>query len=377
MDIFTLIFTDYTLRIVSIGSMLLGIIAGILGSFAVVRKESLLGDAISHAALPGIAVVYLITQTKNTEVLLFGALLSGVLATFLILSIEKYSRIKFDSSLALVLSVFFGAGMVLLTYIQKMPDANQAGLESFIYGQASTLLKRDINLMLIVGGILVFLIVLFWKEFKLISFDSQYAEILGFSSKKITILLSTMIVISIVIGLQSVGVILMSAMLTAPAVAARQWTNKLSKMVVLSGFFGGISGIIGTLISSMVSNLPTGPTIVLTISIIVILSLAFAPNRGLVWKRIKEKESRRNIDKNQLLFNIYELALNHENIYHSHSIDTIKPDTNRDRESTNILIGRLSGLEDDGLIKRDYFDHWHITEDGISYVENNLLKEGY
>lgn len=295
MDILNLIKTDYTLQIVSIGSALLGIISGMLGSFAVIRKESLLGDAVSHAALPGIAIAFLITQTKETSVLLLGALISGLIGTLLILAIERYSRIKFDSALALVLSVFFGAGMVLLTYIQKIPNANQAGIDKFIFGQASTLLKKDVQMMAILGLILGVLVVLFWKEFKISSFDPDYGESLGFSSRKITLLLSTMIVVAIIIGLQTVGVILMSAMLTAPAVAARQWTDKLSVMVILSSIFGAISGVVGTILSSIVSKLPTGPMIVIVISVIVIFSLIFAPNRGLIWNYIRIKRSRKEL----------------------------------------------------------------------------------
>lgn len=301
MNILELISTDYTLRIVAIGSALLGVMSGVLGSFAVIRKESLLGDAISHSALPGIALAFLITNNKNTEVLLLGAMLSGLLATFLILFIVKYSRIKFDSSLALILSVFFGIGMVLLTYIQKSPNANQAGLEKFIFGQASTLLKRDVKIMGVIGFILITMVILFWKELKLISFDSDYGESLGFSKGKITSLLFAMMVISIIIGLQTVGVILMSAMLTAPGVAARQWTDKLSVMVILSAIFGAISGLLGTILSSMALKLPTGPMIVIVISGIVILSLTFAPNRGLIYKHFKDKKRQKEIKEDQFM----------------------------------------------------------------------------
>lgn len=370
LNLLDLIFTDYTLQIVSLGSAILGIISGVLGSFAVIRKESLLGDAVSHAALPGIALAFLITQTKRTEVLLVGALISGLIATFLILSISKYSRIKFDSALALILSVFFGGGMVLLTHIQKIPNANQAGLDKFIFGQASTLLKSDIKVMAILGVILIALVIIFWKEFQLVSFDVDYAESLGFSTKKITTLLFAMIVTSIIIGLQTVGVILMSAMLTAPAVAARQWTDKLSVMVILSATFGVIAGVIGTVLSSVVSKLPTGPTIVIVISTIVIFSLAFAPNRGLIWKYFIDKKNKREINEDQVLTNLYHLAMNHDNVNHSHDILTIKPD-----KSQKDLINKLESLINRNLVEKDYFNKWSITEKGIKHVENYFKKE--
>lgn len=374
MNILELIMTDYTLRIVSLGSIFLGVISGVLGSFAVIRKQSLLGDAVSHSALPGIALAFIITQTKRTEVLLLGALISGLLSTFLILYIIKYSRIKFDSALALVLSVFFGTGVVLLTYIQKIPKANQAGLDKFIFGQASTLLKRDVSMMGILGIILIALVIIFWKEFQIVSFDADYAESLGFSTNKITILLFAMIVTAIIIGLQTVGVILMSAMLTAPAVAARQWTDKLSVMIILSAIFGAISGVVGTILSSVISKLPTGPTIVIVVSTIVIISLTFAPKRGLVWRYIRDRKNQKEINEDQVLMNLYHLARNHDDINHSHDILIIKPSKAISNKSAKELTNKLESLANRNLAKKDYFNKWAITGEGLTYVENYFKK---
>jgi len=286
------LFSDYTFQTVALGSALLGLISGVLGSFAVLRRQSLLGDGVSHSALPGVVMAFVLSGSKNTEVLLMGALISGLLPTLFIVSIVRHTRVKFDSALALVMSVFFGLGLVLLTYVQKIPNSNQAGLKRFIFGQASTLLQRDIILMVICGLILLTLVLLFWKEFKLFTFDSDFAQSLGFSPKKLNLLLSFMIVLAIIIGLQTVGVILMSAMLITPAVAARQWTNKLWIMVTLSALFGAASGIAGTAASSLVPKLPTGPAIVVCVSAIVIISVLFAPGRGVlhrVYQRRKNK----------------------------------------------------------------------------------------
>lgn len=371
MEIINLIKTDYTLQIVALGSAILGIISGALGSFAVIRKESLLGDAISHAALPGIAIAFLLTGSKNTEILLLGALASGLLATFLILFITKYSRIKFDSSLALILSVFFGTGLVLLTYIQKIPDSNQAGLDKFIFGQASTLLKRDVNIMLVTGIVLITLLIVFWKEIKLSSFDPEFAESIGFSNNLTTGIFFSLMVIAIIIGLQTVGVILMSAMLTAPGVAARQWTNKLSIMTVLAAFFGAISGIVGTLISSIVTNMPTGPMIVIVISSIVFISLVFAPNRGLLWNSLRRKRSRKEINDIEILNNLYKLMVTHGELGHYHSISTIKPN-----KKEEITTERLENLKNKGLAEKDYFNKWTITKEGIKYIEKYFKGGG-
>lgn len=292
MDSVRTLFSDYTFQTVALGSALLGFISGVFGCFAVLRKQSLLGDGVSHSTLPGVVMAFILINSKKTEVLLLGALISGLLATLFIVGIVRHTRIKFDSALALIMSVFFGLGLVLLTYVQKIPNSNQAGLKRFIFGQASALLQRDIILMVICGLVLFALVLLFWKEFKLFTFDADFAQSLGFSSKKLNLLLSFMIVLAIIIGLQTVGVILMSAMLIAPPVAARQWTNKLWVMVTLSALFGAISGIAGTAASSLIQKLPTGPAIVVCVSIILIFSVLFAPGRGVlhrIYQRRKNK----------------------------------------------------------------------------------------
>jgi len=278
------LFSDYTLRTVAIGTMILGVVSGALGSYAVLRKQSLVGDAISHAALPGICLAFLITDSKAPLVMIVGASLSGWLGILVVTAIVRNTRIKEDAALGIILAVFFGVGIVLLTLIQKMPNANQAGLDKFLFGQAAALLERDIKTMGVIGVIVISLTLLFWKEFKLLCFDPAFGASLGFPMKILDILLMTLIVMAIVIGLQAVGVVLMSAMVVAPASAARQWTNRLAVMVCLAAFFGAISGVTGAVISSTAVRIPTGPMIVICASGIFLFSLAFAPNRGLIWQ---------------------------------------------------------------------------------------------
>lgn len=281
---------DYTLRTVALGSAVLGIVSGALGCYAVLRRQSLLGDAISHAALPGVALAFLITQSKAPLVLMIGAGLAGWLATLLVLKITSSTRVKNDSALGIVLSVFFGLGLVLLTYIQRhVPNAAQAGLDKFLFGQAATLIMSDVITMAAVGVVALGLMMLFWKEFKLASFDPEFGAAAGFPIRLLDVLLTTLLVVAIVIGLQTVGVVLMSAMVVAPAAAARQWTNRLGVMVALSACFGALAGVSGAAISSVVKHMPTGPTIVLCISVIVAISMLFAPNRGLVWARTRRQ----------------------------------------------------------------------------------------
>ena len=287
------ILQSYTTQMVLLGTALLGLASGIAGTFAVLRKESLIGDGLSHAALPGVVIAFLLTGIKDIEVLIAGAALSSITAAWLITITVENSKIKFDGALATILSAFFGLGMVLLTYVQSLNNAGQAGLSKFIFGQAATILARDVYITSAAALIIIVLTALFWKELKLISFDVEYAKTLQIPVTFTLILYRSLLIMTIIIGIQSVGAILISSLLIAPAVGARQWTNKLGTMCILAGFFGMISAIGGTIWSTTVQKLPTGPAIIVILSVIVLLSLIFAPNRGILWQYRKNKQSKR------------------------------------------------------------------------------------
>lgn len=286
------LFTDYTLRNVALGSALLGVVSGALGCFAVLRRQGLLGDALAHAALPGICAAFLLTGSKAPLVLLIGAALAGWLATLLLLTAVRETRLSTDSALAIVLSTFFGFGIVLLTFINKSENAHQAGLDKFLFGQAATLVAEDVQTMGLLGAAALLIVAALYKEFKLLAFDSEFAASLGFPARGLSVLLTSLIVIAVVIGLQTVGVVLMAAMLVGPAVAARQWTNRLGVMVILAAVFGAASGVSGALISVSDRHIPTGPVIILSLTIIVLASLFFAPARGLVWDAVRRRQQR-------------------------------------------------------------------------------------
>ncbi len=295
MELLHALFFDYTLRTVALGAGALGAVAGALGSFAVLRRQSLLGDAISHAALPGIVLAFMLTGSRATPVLVLGAALAGWVGTLFVLAIVRRSRIPEDAALGIVLSVFFGLGLVLLTFVQRSPTAAQAGLETFLFGQAATLLEQDVLLIAGVGSIALVALALGWKEFKLLSFDPDFGRSMGLPMTRIDVALTTLLVVAIVLGLQTVGVVLMSAMVVAPAAAARQWTDSLGLMVVLAGALGAGAGVAGTLVSSMGRGIPTGPTIVLAASIFVGVSLLVAPGRGLVAGRLRLRRVRQQV----------------------------------------------------------------------------------
>lgn len=359
-------FTDYTLRTITLGTAVLGAICGMLGSFAVLRKQSLLGDAISHAALPGIAIAFLITGAKDSNVLLLGALISGLIGVFWIRGITTKTHLKTDTALGLILSLFFGFGMLLLTYIQKLPNANQAGLDKYLFGQAATLVESDVILMVIVTGISLLVMLLFWKEFKLLLFDKNYAMTLGFNTKFIDGLISFFIVLAIVIGLQTVGVVLMSAMLLAPAAAARQWTNSLSVMVILAAIFGAFSGVFGTAISASQNNLSTGPVIVLVAAVFVTVSFLFSPERGIIFKQIRLIKNRRDLELKKTLYFMYDIVRTHEDISRPHAIRILNSFQGFTKKT-------LSKLEEKDWITIQGQD-WSMTKTGFSTAANLYNK---
>ncbi|MED1604323.1 metal ABC transporter permease [Cytobacillus sp. FSL W7-1323] len=284
---------------VLIGTLLLGLASGILGSFALLRKQSLIGDAVAHAALPGICIGFMLTGERSLIILLIGATLTGLLAAYCIQYIASASILKEDTAICLILSTFFGVGIVLLTKVQQMPSGNKSGLDSFIFGQAAGMVSSDVKLMAGAAALLLMVTIIFFKEFKLITFDVEFAKGLGLPVSALNFLFMTLLVAVVVIGIQAVGVILMAALLITPAISARYWTNSLSKMVMISGIFGAISGVIGTLISSLDRGIPTGPFIVVTATIIFFISILFAPARGIITLKIKRRMTNQKLLREQ------------------------------------------------------------------------------
>lgn len=294
-QILTGLFTDYTLRNIALGSAILGIVGGVLGSFALLRRQSLLGDALAHAALPGICIAYLLTGTKTPIVLMVGAGLAGWAATLIILGLVRETRVGEDAALGIVLTVFFGFGIVLLTYIQHHGHASQSGLDKYLFGQAATLVQDQVVTMAALGGVALLIVALLYKEFKLLTFDPAFGATLGLPMQHLGVLLTCLTVVAVLIGLQTVGVVLMAAMLIAPAAAARQWTDHLGRMLALAALFGATAGVSGAVISISDTRLPTGPMVILSATAIVIVSLLFGAARGLVWEWLRSRRNRRGL----------------------------------------------------------------------------------
>lgn len=306
---------SFTLATVLAGTTLLGIVGGIVGCWAFLRRQSLLGDALAHAALPGVCLAFLIGHSKAPEVLAIGALATGLLGALAIVQLVQWSRLKQDAAMGIVLSVFFGLGIVLLTRIQRMPLGNQSGLDHFLFGQAATLLPRDVVLIGIAGIGALTTIALLFKELGAVAFDPGWAASYGLPVKRLELVLTALLVVVVVVGLKAVGVVLMVAALVTPAAAARQWTDRLGLMLLVAGGIGGVSGAVGSLASASVDRLPTGPVVVLASSVVLVFSLLLAPTRGIVWAWLRDRKVASRIRLENLLKDLWTWGERRDN-YH-------------------------------------------------------------
>lgn len=285
----------YTTLIILSGTALLGACCGMVGCFAVLQRRALLGDALSHAALPGVCLAFLIFQERFLPVLLLGALFSGLLGVTIVTGLSVGTRIKQDAALGIVLSVFYGAGIALSRSIQNQTlRGSQAGLETYILGKTSAMILSDVYFIAAVALFNLLLVLVLFKEFQATTFDRDFARAQGWPAGRLDLLLMVMIAVTVVIGLPAVGVVLMAALLIIPAAAARFWTERLGTLLAVAALFGALTGGAGTLLSSRY-NWAAGPSIVLCGAAFFGLSLLLGPRRGLLREMYLDWRYRRQI----------------------------------------------------------------------------------
>jgi ABC-type Mn2+/Zn2+ transport system permease subunit/Mn-dependent DtxR family transcriptional regulator len=287
-------FQDPSVRYALLGSMLLGISCGLLGSFLVVRKMALVGDALSHAVLPGVALGFLWNMSKDPVAIFIGATLAGLLGAGAVHLIKQTTRLKEDTALGLVLASFFAVGICMVTMIQRLPTGNKSGIDKFLFGQAAAIGPGDVQLMAVVTGLAVITIGAFYKEFLVTSFDAQFARVAGFPAQLLHYTLMLLLAFAVVIALQAVGVVLVSAMLITPAAAAYLLTDRMHRMLLLAALFGMASGALGAFLSFLGNNLPTGPFMVLAATAVFGAAFLFGPRHGIIarWWRQRSRAAR-------------------------------------------------------------------------------------
>ena len=390
----TLLMRQYNTRIVLLGSILLGIGAGTVGTFMLLRKRSLVGDVVSHASLPGIAMAFLAIELaypgkgRSLPVLLFGALLAGLLAVLCTIGIRRFSRIKEDTALAIVLSVFFGIGIALFTIIQKLPTGQVAGLQQFIYGQTASMTSADVGLIGLASILVIAVSAALFKEFGLLCFDEEFGRSHGWPTTWLDLILMALVVCIAITGLQSVGMLLVVAMLIIPPAAARFWTDRLGSMTVIAAVLGGLSAWLGGVVSSLFARFSAGAVIVLAGTLFFLVSLAFGTRRGLLPRGLRQWSNNRRIGRHDLLRTLYEML--------EPRLESSEPDSSDDPlgdihfASDEVLSrrswtrSRLSRLLDratrDGLLQT-VESGWRLTASGAEearlVARNHRLWETY
>lgn len=353
-------FSDPNIRYVTFGSMLLSASAAVVGCFALLRKRALIGDAIAHSVLPGVCLAFIISEQKNPLLLLIGAFTTGWLSLLCIDWITSRTKIKEDTAIGLVLSVFFGIGILLLTSIQQQGNASQSGLDKFLFGKAASLVEEDLILFSGVSLLLLLMVWLFYKEFTLLCFDENFARTLGLPVRRLEWLLTSLTVLSVVTGIQAVGVVLMAAILITPAAAARYWTNNLLVMLLLSAAFGAFAALSGAYISYLAPAMPTGPWMVMVISLIAITSFLVAPGKGIIARWHKQYTNRRQIMDENILKTFFQLNEKQNEYYQPQGLEQLR----EKRKVTNkLLLSGLQRLTTEGYLEKNG-QTWKLTKEG-------------
>ncbi len=276
---------EYNTLIVLIGTSLLGLSAGVVGVFAVLRRRALIGDALGHATLPGLWIAFWLTGQRSLPILLTGALVSGVLGIWVIALLRKTTRLKEDVAIALVLSVFFGAGIVIQKMLQARHSSGASGLNDFLLGHAATINRDDVQLLVSLTLACLAVVAILFKELKMVAFDAAFAQVQGWPAGRLDFLLMLLIAAVILAGIPAVGVLLSASLLVIPPAAARFWTQRLAPMLALSGGMGMVAAFVGTFLSARFENLAAGPTIVVVAGAGFLVSFLFGPHGASDWMR--------------------------------------------------------------------------------------------
>jgi len=357
----------YNTIVVLLGVSILGAGAGLVGSFAVLRKRALTGDAVAHAALPGVCAAFLILGERNLTFMLLGALASGVLGIVIISALCRYTRVREDAAIGIVLSVFPGVGFALSRIIQNVvTSGSKAGLESFILGKTAGMTRPDVYLILAASLLCLTVVLLLYKEFKVVAFDTGFAQSLGWPVYWLDLLLMSLIAVAVVIGLPAVGIIMMAALLILPGAAARFWTDSLNWLLLIAGAFGLVTGLVGTIFSALFSMLPAGPIIVLVGSVIFLISMLFGTRRGAIARMFEHHRFQQDYNQRQLLLAGYDLLAGRSSASSSNAPVTTAELLERKSWSPSQLNQIVATAARSGLVEQSQPGQFHFTRAGLS-----------
>lgn len=372
---------DHNTRIVLAGACAFGVAAGLVGAFLLLRKRSLLGDTLGHSTLPGVAIGFLIAYGTGIDPrsflpLALGATLTSVAGIAALLLIRRFSTIKDDAALAIVLSVFFGFGVALLSAIQQLPGGFASGLEHLIYGSAATMSSTDTSFVLVSSLCIAVICIALFKEFSLLCFDEPYARSSGWPATALDLLLMSLVVWTTVVGIQTVGILLVVALLVIPPASARFWCDGMGAMATVSALCGGLSCLFGVFLSALFPKWPTGALIVLSAGAIFAAGLVFGPTRGILIRSIRTRREELKLRRDHMLRAVFECAENSSESVPLSQLLTKRPWSRRH------VTSEIARLADRGLLTFSLSnDSVQLTTTGLSearrLVRNHRLWELY
>jgi ABC-type Mn2+/Zn2+ transport system permease subunit len=256
--------------------LVIGVVSGVMGAYVVTRGMAFLGDALAHSVLPGVAAVFL--SGGSGQSLMFGGLVAGVLAALGIGFLTRGRRLAEDTAIGIVFAGTLALGIGLISKVQNYA----LDLTHILIGDILAVSQADLTLMIVIGGIVLLFALIFYKEFLVISFDPVLAQTLRLPSEGLRLLLLTLLAVTIVIGVQIVGIALVAALLVTPAAAARFVTNRMHHMMLVGALIGAGSGVVGIYLAWH-WQMAASATIVLTMTVVFLLAFFFAPAKGYVW----------------------------------------------------------------------------------------------
>ncbi|MBI3925544.1 MAG: metal ABC transporter permease [Armatimonadetes bacterium] len=342
-------FSDPSLRYALLGSLLLGVSCGLLGSYIVLRRLSLMGDTLGHSVLPGVVIAFMLTGQKDVFVLLVGAAVAGGLASLSVWAVTRFTPLREDAAMGIVLSTFFAVGIAGLTALQKWGSANQSGLDKFLFGQAAALGREDLVALAIAAAASVMFVVLLYKELLVSSFDPIFARTAGMPVDSLHLALMGLVTFAIVAAIQAVGVILVSAMLIIPAATAHLLTDRMHTFLWISALVGAGSGALGTFFSFLGSSLPTGPCMVLAATTFFSVAWLGAPRHGWIARRLQHRRRQARVAQENMLKAVYQV-MESQGMEPAVSLDALA--LRRHRSSPEVRA-QLAGLERRGLCQVD------------------------
>lgn len=354
---------DQTIVLICLGTGILGSMAGIVGCWLFLQRKSLFGDTISHATFPGLTGIFLLTFIKHPALLLCGGLISALFAAYCIQTIQQDTTLKKDTVLGIILASSFGIGTIILSKIQSMAHANQAGLSKYLLGNPATMLREDVIMMIVASIITLIITARYIQPYSILLFDATYAKTLGIPVSKLSGIMLIPTTITIVFGLQTVGIILMSALLINPAAAAYQWTKNFMTMMLLAALLGALSTTVGTILSSSFDHLPTGPMIVLIATMITVISIFFSP-QGMIISWYRNRQNVQNLNCATLLSRFLLFNEGKNDPFHAHNIAAL------------VAIGKsiskknLYFLEQQGFIETPQPNFWRLTPKGVTFLQH-------